>query len=267
MDIDAAVIENRRLSADYNVLSLAAPEIAAHARPGQFVMIQPSRGHDPLLRRPFSIFEILRDGETPIGVSIFNKRAGVGTTMLARVEAGARLATLGPLGKPFDPVDPPAEAWMVAGGVGLAPFVTLAEALVARGTPATLFYGARRAEELYCIELFDALGVRIVLATEDGSQGVRGRITAPLESALRERPLGNPVKLFVCGPTPMMRACAELAARHGRACDVSLEQVMGCGLGGCYSCVVPMRGEHGGFHHVRSCLAGPVLDAAQILWD
>jgi len=268
VDINAAVIENRRLSADYNVLSLAAPEIAALARPGQFVMIKTSGGHDPLLRRPFSIFEILRDGGTPIGLSIFNKRIGIGTTLLSRVEAGARLDTLGPLGRPFEPVDPPAEAWMVAGGVGLAPFVTLAEALAARGTPATLLYGARRADELYCVELFEALGVRVVLATEDGSRGVRGRITVPLEAALRERPLGNPVKLYVCGPTPMMRACAHLAAAHGRACDVSLEQVMGCGLGGCYSCVVPARSADGGApHHTRTCIDGPVFDAQRVVWE
>src|SRR6185436_1511745 len=174
VDIDAAVIENRRLSADYNVLSLAAPEIAARARPGQFVMIKTSGGvlsTAPLLRRPFSIFEILRDGGTPIGISIFNKRIGVGTTLLSRVEAGAHLATLGPLGRPFEPVDPPGEGWMIAGGVGLAPFVTLAEALVARGTRATLFYGARRGEELYCVDIFEKLGVRVVLATEDGSAG------------------------------------------------------------------------------------------------
>ena len=267
VDIDAAVIENRRLSADYNVLSLAAPDIARRAQPGQFVMIRTSGGHDPLLRRPFSIFEILRDGATPVGISIFNKRVGVGTTLLSRVESGARLATLGPLGRPFAPVDPPAEGWMVAGGVGLAPFVTLAEALAARGTPATLFYGARRADELYCIDLFERLGVRIVLATEDGSRGVHGRITVPLEAALRERPLGNPVKLYVCGPTPMMRACADLAATHGRACDVSLEQVMGCGLGGCYSCVAPARTDGGKPHHTRTCIEGPVFDAQRIVWE
>ncbi len=170
VDLDATVIANRRLSADYNVLSLAAPDIAAAARPGQFVMIKTSRGrldNAPLLRRPFSIFEILRDPSGhPSGVSIFNKRIGAGTTLLARVEAGTRLPLLGPLGRPFEPVDPPAEAWMIAGGVGLAPFVTLAAALSSRKTRATLFYGARRADELYCVDLFEALGVTIVLATE-----------------------------------------------------------------------------------------------------
>ena len=277
VDIDATVIANRRLSADYNVLALAAPAIAASARPGQFVMIKTSGGQDPLLRRPFSIFEILRDSSgRPSGVSIFNKRIGAGTALLSRVEPGTQLPLLGPLGRPFEPVDPPAEAWMVAGGVGLAPFVTLGAALAARKTRTTLFYGARRADELYCIDLFEALGVTIVLATEDGSRGFRGRITAPLEFALNERPLGNPVKLYVCGPTPMMRACAQLAGAHGRACDVSLEQVMGCGLGGCYSCVVLARpstglgagGADGGApHHTRTCIDGPVFDAQRIVWE
>jgi dihydroorotate dehydrogenase electron transfer subunit len=272
VDIDAAVIENRRLSADYNVLSLAAPEIAARARPGQFVMIRTSAGIEstaPLLRRPFSIFEILREpGGAPRGISIFNKRVGVGSALLSRAQAGARLSTLGPLGRPFDPIDPPAEGWMIAGGVGLAPFVTLAEAFAARGTPATLFYGARRAEELYCVDLFHDLGVTVVLATEDGSAGAKGRITVPLEEALRARPPGTPVKLYVCGPTAMMRACAQLAASHGRACDVSLEQVMACGLGGCYSCVVAARpGDGGTPHHTRTCIEGPVFDAQRIVWE
>jgi len=133
VDIDAAVIANRRLSADYNILAFDAPEIAAAARPDQFVMIKTSGGQDPLLRRPFSIFEILRDADgRPTGVSIFNKRIGLGTTLLSRIEPGTRLPVLGPLGRPFEPIDPPAEAWMIAGVVGLAPFITLASALAVR---------------------------------------------------------------------------------------------------------------------------------------
>jgi dihydroorotate dehydrogenase electron transfer subunit len=268
VDIDAAVVANRRLSDDYCVVSLAAPAIAALAQPGQFVMVKPSRGSDPLLRRPFSIFEILRAGDgEPTGISILNKRIGVGTRLLYEVEAGARIACLGPLGRPFEPIPPPAEAWMVAGGVGLAPFVTLADALRGTGTRATLFYGARRASELYYVDLFERLGVRTVLATEDGSAGARGFVTAPLEQALAPRPPGQPVKLYACGPTPMMRAVARLAAAHGRPCDVSLEQVMGCGLGGCYSCVVPARSGGAAPHFVRSCLEGPVFDAARIVWE
>lgn len=267
VDRDAAVVANTRLSADYNVVSFAAAEIAALARPGQFVMVKPSRGSDPLLRRPFSIFEILRDpsGETT-GISILNKRIGVGTGRLYEIEPGARLPVLGPLGIPFEPVSPPSEAWMVAGGVGLGPFLTLAEALRDAGTRTTLFYGARRASELYYVDAFERLGVRTVLATEDGTRGSHGYITAPLGEALAAR--GSPaIKLYVCGPTPMMQVVARLAASHGRPCDVSLEQTMGCGLGGCYSCVVLAREGTDAPRFVRSCIDGPVLDATRIVWE
>ncbi len=267
VDLDAAVVANTRLSADYNVISFAAAEIASLARPGQFVMIKPSHGTDPLLRRPFSIFEILREasGQTT-GLSVLNKRIGVGTGRLYEIATGARLPLLGPLGQPFEPVLPPLEAWMVAGGVGLGPFLTLAEALRAAGTTSTLFYGARRASELYHVETFERLGVRTVLSTEDGTRGTRGFITAPLAAAL-DRADATRIKLFVCGPTPMMRAVARLAASHGIPCDVSLEQTMGCGLGGCYSCVVLARDDSGPPRYVRSCIDGPVFDAGRVVWE
>jgi dihydroorotate dehydrogenase electron transfer subunit len=231
-------------------------------------MVKPAHGHDPLLRRPFSIFEILRDAHgTPTGLSILNKRVGVGTRLLYDLEPGARVACLGPLGRPFDPIDPPEQAWMVAGGVGLAPFLTLAEALAARGTPATLFYGARRASELYYVDVFERLGVTTVLSTEDGSRGTKGYVTAPLERAFSALRPGEPVRLYVCGPTPMMRAVSAIARANNQPCDVSLEQVMGCGLGGCYSCVVLTRQPGAAPHFVRSCLDGPVFDADRIVWE
>jgi dihydroorotate dehydrogenase electron transfer subunit len=268
IDIDAEVVANTRLSDDYNVVALTAPGIASLAQPGQFVMIKPARGIDPLLRRPFSIFEILRDEQgAATGVSLLNKRIGVGTGLLYEARPGSRVAVLGPLGRPFEPIDPPAEAWMVAGGVGLGPFVTLAEALKARGTRTRLFYGARRASELVYEDRFERLGVDTVVATEDGSRGAHGFITVPLDAELDAAPATRALRIYLCGPTPMMRAVAQLAQRRNRRCDVSLEQVMGCGLGGCYSCVVLTKPAAGPPHFVRSCVDGPVFDAARIVWD
>ena len=268
IDVAAEVVENRPLSSDYNVLALAAPAIAAAAAPGQFVMIKAGRGHDPLLRRPFSVFEVLRDRHgAPTGLSILNKRIGVSTGLVYAAERGQRIDCLGPLGRSFTVVDRPTDAWMVAGGVGLAPFAALAEALRARRVRVTLFYGARSGAELFYLDFFRDLGVELVLTTEDGSLGERGRIVAPLDRRLATQPSDSAVMVYACGPEGMLAATAKTAARHGRRCQVSVERVMGCGLGGCYSCVVPMRTEHGGFHHVRSCLAGPVLPADQILWE
>jgi dihydroorotate dehydrogenase electron transfer subunit len=266
-DVAAEVITNTRLSEVYNVLALAAPEIARDAMPGQFVMLKTAAGLDPMLRRPFSIFEIVRDQSGRIlGLSVLNKRVGVGTTRLYDARPGDRIGCLGPLGRPFVPVDPPAEGWMVAGGVGLAPFVTLAEALSARKTPMTLLYGARTAADLYYADLFARLGARLVLATEDGSRGESGRVTTPLERALAERPSDRAVTIYTCGPTPMMAAVAAIGARARRPVFASLEPVMGCGMGGCYSCVVPVR-QGSKQHFVRSCLDGPVFDASAVVWQ
>jgi dihydroorotate dehydrogenase electron transfer subunit len=272
VDVSAVVLHNTRLSDDYNVLALDAPDVARIAEPGQFVMVRTAPGLDPLLRRPFSIFEILRrDGEIH-GLSLLNKRVGVGTNLLFEAREGDRIDCLGPLGRPFVPVQPPEEAWMVAGGVGLAPFVTLAEALAARQTRMTLYYGGRSARDLYYAEFFEQLGARMVLTTEDGSRGERGRVTAPLARDLDAVPSGTDVTLYTCGPTPMMRAVADLGAAHTRATFVSLEPVMGCGMGGCYSCVVRVH-RHAATagdpatHLVRSCLEGPVFDASTLVWD
>jgi dihydroorotate dehydrogenase electron transfer subunit len=268
IDVAAEVTSNQPLSPDYNVVALAAPAIAATVAPGQFVMIKAGAGYDPLLRRPFSVFEVLRDGRgAPKGISILNKRIGAATELLYAARPGQRIVCLGPLGRPFTPIEPPADAWMVAGGVGLAPFATLAPTLGARGVRSILFYGARRAEELFYLEFFRNLGVELVLTTEDGTAGEHGRVVAPLARALASRAADAPLMIYACGPEGMLAATARTAAKHSRPCQVSVERIMGCGLGGCYSCVVPMRDGQGGFHHVRSCIAGPVLAGDQILWD
>ena len=266
-DVEARVLWNRHLSPDFNVLALEAPTIAEAVQPGQFVMIKPHPGLEPLLRRPFSVFEILRDaGGRTTGLSLLSKRIGITTGQMYEAGPDATVRCLGPLGRPFTRADAGTSVWMVAGGVGLAPFATLAEALAGRGVPATLFYGARTSAELFYLDLFERLGVRLVLATEDGSRGERGRVTVPLASVLEDPNRPASVLIQACGPEPMLAAVARLALRHDVACEVSVERVMGCGMGGCYSCVVPVRTD-GSFHHVRSCLAGPVFDAATLLWD
>jgi len=247
IDVAARVIANRLLSTDYNVLALEAPAVAAAAAPGQFVMVKSGGGCDPLLRRPFSVFEILRDARgAPAGISILSKRIGASTRLIYDAHVGQHVDCLGPLGRPFSVVDPPSEAWLIAGGVGLAPFATLADALRARGVKTTLFYGARSGGELFHLDFFRDLGVDLVLTTEDGSVGERGRIVSPLDRRLTSQQPSWGVMLYACGPEGMLAAAARTAMKHGRPCQVSVERVMGCGLGGCYSCVIPMRSDDGG---------------------
>ncbi len=275
VDIEARVIANTRLSPDYNVIALAAPDIASASVPGQFVMVKLGHRSAPLLRRPFSVFEVLRTNGRIDGLTLLSKRVGVTTDMLFEAVEGDVVSCLGPLGRPFELVDPPAEAWMVAGGVGLAPFATLTEALRGRGVEVTLLYGARRGGELFYLDWFQTRGVRLVLATEDGSAGDHGRVTVPLERELREAAgnlqsaeqfSGRDIMIYACGPEPMLEVVARAATRYGRSSQVSVERVMGCGLGGCYSCVIPVRDDRDGQHYVRSCIGGPVFAGADIVW-
>jgi dihydroorotate dehydrogenase electron transfer subunit len=268
IDVEAEVVWNRRLSPDYNVLALYAPAIAGSVEPGQFVMIKTSDGQDPLLRRPFSVFEIMRDDRlSPTGFTILCKRIGTGTQQLYSTGAGQRLACLGPLGRPFSLVGPPVEAWMIAGGVGLAPFATLAERLLEGGCTVSLFYGARRGNELFALDTFERMAVRVIVATEDGSCGARGLITQPLADQLRDRSPRMPLMLYACGPEPMLQAVAKVAATHGRPSQLSMERVMGCGMGGCFSCVVRVPTEEGGTRYVRSCIEGPVFRGEDVVWE
>ncbi len=268
VDVDAEVLSSVRLSGDYSLVGLRAPGIAGVIRPGQFVMIRTAPGDTPLLRRPYSIFERLRDGEgRVVGFSILNKLAGVGSRLLAAAAPGARFPCLGPLGRPFTPPPDGVEAWMVAGGIGLAPFATFCEALAAAGRGGKLFYGARTGAELFCLDRFEAPGVELSLATEDGSRGAAGRVTLPLTRALEAAGDRSRVALYACGPEAMLKAVAGLAARYGVACEVATERQMGCGMGGCYSCVVRVRRPEGGTRFARSCVEGPVFAAADIVWD
>ena len=266
LDVAAEVISNVRLSSDYNVLGLAAPQIAEHALPGQFVMVKAGDRLEPLLRRPFSIFEVLEERGTIVGLSLLSKRIGPSTTLIYDAKPGDRIQCLGPLGRPFVPVSTPDEAWLVAGGVGLAPVATLARVLRARQTKVKLYYGARRAAELFYLDMFENMGVELVLATEDGSRGESGRVTVPLERDLKGRSADASVMLYACGPEAMLAAVARLASTYGRPSQVSVERVMGCGVGGCYSCVIPIKTSEGKPHYVRSCLAGPVFRGNEISW-
>ena len=266
LDVVAEVISNVHLSSDYNVLALSAPQIAEHALPGQFVMVKAADRLEPLLRRPFSVFEVLEERGTIVGFSLLSKRIGPSTTLIYDAKSGDRIQCLGPLGRPFAPVAAPDEAWLVAGGVGLAPFATLAQVLRARDTRVRLYYGARRGAELFYLDMFEQMGVELVLTTEDGSRGERGRVTIPLERDLKARPADAGVMLYACGPEPMLAAVARLAAAHGRPSQVSVERVMGCGLGGCYSCVVPVKHGNEESNLVRSCISGPVFDGAELVW-
>jgi dihydroorotate dehydrogenase electron transfer subunit len=236
------------------------------SEPGQFAMLTPGAlagvwRSDPLLPRPMAIYRERRSGNGA-ELEILFKVHGRGTQLLAEASAGDRIGIVGPLGCGFGAGAPGETAILVGGGTGVASLYGLARERAAGGRVHVLF-GARRAQDLMGVADFEALPVEVAVATEDGSAGERGLVTALLERALAEPRLREaPLRVYACGPTPMMRRCAEICAERVIACSVSLEHPMACGFGVCLGCAAPRR--DGGYALV--CREGPVVDAAAIDW-
>jgi dihydroorotate dehydrogenase electron transfer subunit len=227
---------------------------------------------DPLLRRPFSVFDTHPYPRTgrPSGLDLLVKDVGVGTHKLSLVRAGEALNVLGPQGRPFQLSSEMRHrvgfGCLVAGGVGIAALLLLARRLVALEITPVLFYGGRSVEDLVLREHFEKLGVQTIYTTEDGSYGERGLVTGPLEQFLRKHSRQG-LRLYACGPWGMMKAVHMLAQRHGVPCEVSLEARMGCSLGACMGCVVKGRDEKGEEQYIRVCQEGPVMDSRAVDWE
>jgi dihydroorotate dehydrogenase electron transfer subunit len=192
-------------------------------------------------------------------VEILFKRSGRGTALLGEARPGECVRLVGPLGRPFAPPRPGERALLVGGGTGVASLYELARKLLPSNEMAILL-GARSAADLMGRADFDAFGDCVRLATEDGSAGERGLVTGLLEAELAR---GGPARVYACGPTPMMRRCADLAAAAGAAACASLENHMACGFGVCLGCAVPLRA--GGFGLV--CRDGPVFATGDVVWE
>ncbi len=248
-------------------LRLDCPEIAAAIRPGQFVMLRLPGTNDPLLGRPFALYDTVEDAAgVPVAIDIVYLVVGRLTGRLAELPAGAALEVWGPLGRPLPALPGEEQAVCVAGGIGQTPFLAYARWLLGQrhyggmthGSPlrrVVLYYGVRTAARAAGVADFAAAGVDVRLCSDDGSVGRRGLVTACLAD---DRPDGT---LIGCGPEAMLRALAALARQWSRRCYVSLETPMACGVGICYSCVTPVR-TVSGWDYVRVCVDGPIFDAA-----
>lgn len=276
-----AIEDNQRVARDTYRLRVRCREIAERAVPGQFVMLRLSACDDPLIGRALAIYDILptSSGSTD-GLDLVYHIKGKFTRRLARQQPGQMLDVWGPLGNGF-PVLPCYHLVMVAGGVGQTPFLTLAKEhlghcryghpfrYVPRVAQVTLCYGAQSRDLLAGVKDFQAQGVTVKLATDDGSAGHHGLVTELLEQVLAEestRPAGDAVQVVCCGPEPMMQAVSKVSLAHNVPCLVSLETPMACGIGICFSCVTKVLQEDGTWDYKRTCVEGPVFDAKRIVW-
>jgi dihydroorotate dehydrogenase electron transfer subunit len=257
-DEKATVVEHVEKGAGYRELVFRAPATAAAVTPGQFVHVRVPALEASALRRPFSVFDA-KDG----CVSVLYKTVGRGTAALNAVRPGETLSVLGPLGHGF-PSTCAGVALLVGGGYGVAPLYFLARRLLETRAAADvrLFVGGRTKDDLLALDRFAALGVRAEVATNDGSAGVKGLVTDPLDDALAAlRDDGRAYELFACGPDGMLKAVAQRATGTGSRGWISMDRHMVCGVGACYACIQrTVRGNS------RCCVEGPVFAAEDLVW-
>lgn len=270
MQFASTILSNIEIAPGYWRIRLSAPPAFAATQPGQFVMAR--LGNDPLLRRPFAVFDMgTFEGANEAWCCWFEmlyKVVGKGTALLAKQREGAEIGILGSLGTGFQCSDnEKEERLLIGGGIGLAPLYLLAADLIRRQrTPVRLFAGGRTRDDLLCLEDFQRLGVDCHTATEDGSHGERGFVTLVLNRYLDTLP--DKATLYACGPHGMLRAVAQIAAERGLPCQVSLEAHMACGVGACLACVVPGKDHSPQTPDYRCvCAEGPVFPASELQWN
>ncbi len=254
----AILLQNKKVTEDIYKITLESPEVARAARPGQFVMVKAFNGFDPLLRRPFSIYQVTDNGN----LQLLYKVIGKGTKLLAGMKPEQHIDIIGPLGRGF--AFDRSKICIVGGGIGVAPLFHLMKRVLRSPHPSkvTVLMGARSREEMLGItQDFEKLGVELGVATDDGSMGHKGPVTE-LMGEIRDQDAGWTV--FSCGPYPMLKAVAKICDEYGWECQVSMETMMACGVAACLGCAIPAAAEEIGYLH--TCKDGPVFDARELAW-
>jgi dihydroorotate dehydrogenase electron transfer subunit len=271
MQFKSSVLSNMEVSPGYFRMRLSAPSKFSEALPGQFVMVKVRDTIDPLLRRPFGVFDAgSMDSEYPGEAKreyfeMLYRVVGKGTDIMSDLHQGDHLDILGPIGKGFEVGTEGSEKILVGGGVGLAPLYYLAKEVV-KHSPVRLFAGGRSKDDVICITEFERLGIETYVSTDDGTLGEEGLVTEVLERHLTRSAVGKTI--FACGPSPMLKAVALIAERHEIPCQVSLEAYMACGVGACLGCVVKGAGHSDESPDYRCvCKDGPVFDSRDLLWE
>ena len=233
-------------------------ELTQSTHPGQFVNIKVSNNSVPLLRRPFSLHRVNREQEW---FEILFQVIGKGTELLADFEVGDVLNILGPLGNNFIIPNNCDHAILLAGGLGIAPLLFLAQELTRQHIPATLFFGNKSREFVCCLNDFEQLNIPYFLATDDGSLDFKGTVMDLFLA--NQKMIGKSHSIiYACGPNPMLQTTKEIANQLKLSCQVSLETMMACGFGACLGCVVNSTDSKNPYKYV--CKDGPVFNISEI---
>jgi dihydroorotate dehydrogenase electron transfer subunit len=246
------VAANEKLCPQFYRLAIDAKPIRGQIKPGQFIHIRTNPGYEPFFRRPFSIYR------AKTHVEIFYEVVGPGTANLSRLKKGDDIDVLGPVGSEFMmPSEGTKQVVMVAGGIGVAPFLILSDILKKRKLDLVLLYGGRTKGHVYPMKEFKDNGCKVFVSTDDGSVGVKGRVSE-LFSKIELKPT---TMIYTCGPHPMMAAVQKFAHEHNLKGQAACEEVMACALGACLGCSIQTTK---GFK--TCCYDGPVFDLQEVIF-
>lgn len=256
-DIKAKILSNKKIGQAYYKISLDAPYIGKAAAPGQFVQVKCCDSSEPLLRRPFSIHRLK-------GVEILYEVVGKGTEILSKKQKGEYLDVLGPLGKGFSlpkasSLEP--RAVIIAGGMGAAPLVFLAEELKKKNIKTVVLIGAKTKKLILCEKDFKKSASEVYVSTDDGTYGSKGFVSKLFHNILKTTESGFETIVYVCGPHRMLKSIADICSERNFECQVSLEEKMACGIGACLGCVVKTQSGN-----KLACKDGPVFNAGELVW-
>jgi dihydroorotate dehydrogenase electron transfer subunit len=260
----AEILNTRRLGG-YHQLTLVAPEIAERARPGQFISVGMPGDRAFVLRRHFSVHQASRRGGWAGTLEFVFDPLGPGTAWLAEARANQFLDVIGPLGKAFAYPRRLTSCLLVAEGHGAAAILFLAQELRARGKRVNMILGGSSAEYVFKPIEAKRVSQTIEIVTRDGSAGQQASVIDALPRVAGDV---NAEVLYAAGPRAVLRKAAEFCADRRIPAQVAVEEPMACGLGLCFTCVVPViRKDGSGYDNLRSCTDGPVFNAARVFWD
>ncbi|GLK10762.1 dihydroorotate dehydrogenase B (NAD(+)), electron transfer subunit [Streptosporangium carneum] len=256
------VLTTRRVDA-YHALTVVAPGIAERFRPGHFVSVAVGGAQTSMLtRRSFSVHDVKPDyGGT---VEFVFTVGGPGTAWLAERRARDTLDLVGPLGRPFPLPRDPVTCVLVGAEYGSAPLFTVADALQQRGCRVDFVLGAASSDRVFGALRARRMGETTTLTTEDGSLGMRGRVTDVLPGVIADV---RADAVYACGPMETLRGVTAVAVEFDIPVQVAVEERMACGIGVCMTCVLPVIGDDGVTRMVRSCVEGPVFRGERVRFD
>lgn len=255
------VVTQRPVAEAHYEMIMAAHWALEKTEPGQFITVGVSApgSCDPLLRRPFSLYRRLPNGD----YSFVYRVVGRGTQALSRLAPGAPIDVLGPLGRGFTPIQGARRIALVGGGVGVPPLLFLAQRTLVGTAEIKALLGFQTSAFAFGHDTFAAMGVETYVATADGTLGERGLATDLLLPLLEQRSIDA---LYACGPKPMLAAVARMIKPYGIPAQFAFEEAMACGVGACLSCVLPIRTAQG-VERMRVCKEGPVFAAEEVVFD